>query len=115
MLWRAKLRAILCLARAVKMSETSLLAAEFATLPDLVRAHAAERPNDSAVADQDGRLSWGAFDALVDRIAARLQREGVGPGKATALAGYNSVAQVAVLVATLTTHPALTVSDFNVI
>ena len=79
----------------------TLLAAEFATLPDLVRAHASERPDDIAVADTHSRISWRAFDALVDRIAARLQREGVGPGKATALAGYNSVAQVAVLVATL--------------
>jgi acyl-CoA synthetase (AMP-forming)/AMP-acid ligase II len=79
----------------------ALLAAGFTTLPDLVRAHAAERPDDIATADPDGRMTWGAFDALVDRIAARLQREGVGRGSATALAGLNSVAQVAVLIATL--------------
>jgi acyl-CoA synthetase (AMP-forming)/AMP-acid ligase II len=79
----------------------ALLAADFATLPDLVRAHAAERPGDIAVADPDSRITWGAFDALVDRIAARLQQDGVGRGSATALAGLNSVAQVAVLIATL--------------
>ncbi len=78
-----------------------LLAADFATLPDLVRTHAEERPGDIAVADPDTRITWGAFDALVDRIAARLEREGVGRGSATALAGLNSVAQVAVLIATL--------------
>lgn len=79
----------------------SLLAADFATLPDLVRAFATERPDAIAVADAERRISWRDFDATVDRIAARLQREGVGPGKATALAGFNSVAQVAVLIATL--------------
>ncbi len=82
-------------------SAASLLDADFGALPDLVRAHAAERPGAMAVADPDSRISWGAFDALVDRIAARLQADGVGPGEATALAGLNSVAQVAVLVATL--------------
>ena len=82
-------------------TSTSLLVAEFATLPDLVRAFAMERPDAIAVADADRRISWRKFDAQVDRIAARLQREGVGPGKATALAGFNSVAQVAVLIATL--------------
>ncbi len=78
-----------------------LLAAEFATLPDLIRAHAAKHPDAVAVADADGRINWRDFDALIDRIAARLQREGVGRGSATALAGLNSIAQVAVFMATL--------------
>jgi acyl-CoA synthetase (AMP-forming)/AMP-acid ligase II len=78
-----------------------LLASDFATLPDLVRAHATERPDAIAVADPDTRMSWRAFDGLVDQIAAKLQADGIGPGDATALAGLNSVAQVAVLIATL--------------
>ncbi len=82
-------------------SSTELLESDFATLPDLVRAHAAERPDDIAVADPDGRISWRAFDALVDRIVVSLQKDGVGRGSATAIAGLNSVSQVAVFVATL--------------
>lgn len=82
-------------------STTELLAAPFATLPDLVAAHAAERPDARAVADPDGHLSWSDLNVLADRIAARLQTEGVGPGRATALAGLNSCAQVAVLIGTL--------------
>jgi acyl-CoA synthetase (AMP-forming)/AMP-acid ligase II len=78
-----------------------LLTSDFSTLPDLVRAHAAERPDAIAVADPDTRLSWAQLDMLVDRIAVRLQQEGVGPGKATAVAGLNSVAQVAVIIASL--------------
>jgi acyl-CoA synthetase (AMP-forming)/AMP-acid ligase II len=79
----------------------TLLIAEFSTLPDLVRAHAAERPNDIAVADPEGRISWRDFDALVNRIAARLEREGVGRGAAVAIAGLNSISQAAILIATL--------------
>jgi acyl-CoA synthetase (AMP-forming)/AMP-acid ligase II len=78
-----------------------LLALDFATLPDLVRAHAAERPDAIAVADADNRISWGDFDALVNRIAARLQSEDIGRGTATALAGASSIAHVAILIATL--------------
>jgi long-chain acyl-CoA synthetase len=63
--------------------------------------HAAERPADIAVADPDGRIDWATLNALADRIAARLQAEGAGLGQATALAGLNSVAQVAVLIGTL--------------
>ncbi len=81
----------------------TLLASEFATLPDLVRAFARERPDAIAVADPDTRLSWRDFDGLIDQIAARLQREGVGRGSATAIAGLNSVAQVAAILATLRT------------
>ena len=82
-------------------TSTDLLASDFATLPDLVRAYGVERPGAIAVADLESRISWGAFDALVDRIASRLQADGIGPGAATALAGLNSVAQVTVLIATL--------------
>jgi acyl-CoA synthetase (AMP-forming)/AMP-acid ligase II len=78
-----------------------LLELDFATLSDLVRAHATERPADIAVADSEGRISWGDFDRLVNRIAARLQGEGIGRGAATALAGLSSIAHVAVLIATL--------------
>jgi acyl-CoA synthetase (AMP-forming)/AMP-acid ligase II len=83
------------------MTSADLLAADFATLPDLVRVHAEERPDDRAVADPDGRLNWRELNALADRIAAKLQAEGIGPGAATALAGLNSCAQVAVLIGTL--------------
>src|SRR5262249_16637417 len=68
-----------------------------------VRAHAAERPDDIAVADPSTRYSWAEFDALADRIAARLQREGVGPGGAVALAGFNSAPHVAVWLGVLRT------------
>ncbi len=85
------------------MTLEQLLSAEFATIPDLVRAHAAARPDAIAVADPDTRLSWAEFDRLGDRIASRLQREGIGPGSAVALAGYNSAWHVAIWLGVLRT------------
>ncbi len=72
-------------------NSTSMLEADFGTLPALVKAHAAERPDAIALADPAGRLSWAEFDALGDRIAARLQADGFQAGDATAIAAYNSV------------------------
>lgn len=85
------------------MTQTSeaLLAAPFATLPDLIRAHATERPDDIAIADSEGRLTWREFDGWVDRVAAKLQSEGIKPGDATAIAGLNSVAQALIIMGTL--------------
>lgn len=74
---------------------------DFAALPDLVRLHARARPNALAVADSGIRLTWAEFDVLIDRVAAQLQIEGVGPGKSTAIAGLNSAMQVVVILATL--------------
>jgi long-chain acyl-CoA synthetase len=80
---------------------TALLQAEFATLPDLIRQHAKDRPEALAIADEGASLNWAALDALADRIAAKLFADGLNPGEATAIAGLNSVAQVAVFLGTL--------------
>ncbi len=79
----------------------SLLTSDFAYLSDIVGAHASERPGAIAVVDEAKRLSWAELDSMADRIAARLQREGIKVGDATAIVGLNSVEQVAVFIATL--------------
>ena len=83
------------------MTSIELLDSAFATLPDLVRAHAAERPDAVAAADPARRLSWSELDQMVDRIAARLQQDGLAKGDRTAIAGLNSVEQMAVILGTL--------------
>ena len=83
------------------MTSADLLASDFATLPALVRAHAAERPDAVAAADPARRLTWAELDGQVDRIAARLQQDGFAKGDRTAVAGLNSVEQVAVILGTL--------------
>ena len=83
------------------MTSIEMLDGDFATLPDLVRAHAAERPHAVAAADATRRLSWSELDQLTDRIAARLQQDGFAKGDRTAIAGLNSVEQMAVIIGTL--------------
>ncbi|NYF33223.1 MULTISPECIES: class I adenylate-forming enzyme family protein [Sphingopyxis] len=83
------------------MTSIEMLDGTFATLPDLVRAHAAERPDAVAAADAERRLSWSELDQLTDRIAARLQEDGFAKGDRTAIAGLNSVEQMAVILGTL--------------
>jgi len=85
------------------MNIESLLTAEFSNLPEIVRAHARARPDAIAVADPETRLTWAEFDSLADRIASRLQREGVGPGGSAALAGFNSAYHVAAWLGVLRT------------
>src|SRR4051812_16474011 len=83
------------------MKSDEILAREFATLPELVRAHARERPRHSALV-QDGRsLDYATLDALMDRIAASLQRYGVGPRDAVAICGPTSLEYAAVFLGAL--------------
>src|SRR3546814_2266513 len=83
------------------MTSIEMLDGDFATLPDLVRAHAADRPDAVAAADPLRRLSWSELDQLTDRIAARLQQDGFARCDSTAIAGFNSVEQMAVILGTL--------------
>lgn len=83
------------------MTSSDLLTGDFATLPDLLRAHASERPHAVAAADPFRRLTWSELDQLTDRIAARLQQDGLQKGDRTAIAGLNSVEQMAVILGTL--------------
>jgi len=78
-----------------------LLGQDFSTMPDLIRAHATERPDHRAVIDGDRVVTFAEFDALIDRAAAALQRDGVGNRAAVALCGPSSLEYVTVFVAAL--------------
>ena len=73
----------------------------FCSLGDLVRAHAAQRPQAPALVDEDTRWSYGELNAAADRLAVYLQRQGVQPGQAVALCAANGVAAAAVFVGAL--------------
>ena len=73
-----------------------MLASGFATLPDLIRAHAVERGDRPAVADAQGSIDYRTLDATMDRIAAALQRDGVAPGTAVAIAAAPTTEYAAV-------------------
>jgi acyl-CoA synthetase (AMP-forming)/AMP-acid ligase II len=63
----------------------------FRAISDLVREHAAARPRHTALVQGRRRLAWGELDALADRVAAALQRDGVQPTEAIAISGANSI------------------------
>jgi acyl-CoA synthetase (AMP-forming)/AMP-acid ligase II len=83
------------------MLAADMLQCDFVPFSDLIRAHAAEQPFAVAIADEHERLTWRDFDARIDRIAARLQAEGVGPGGSVAIAAFNSVGAACVFIAAL--------------
>ena len=85
----------------------------FQAIADLVRQHASARPQQTALVQGERSVSWGQLDAMTDRVAASLQRDGVQPGAAIAVCAANSLEYVAVFlgglragaaVAPLSTH-----------
>jgi long-chain acyl-CoA synthetase len=72
-----------------------LLASDFAALPDLIRAHAQERPGYTALIEGDETLTYGGLAALMDRIAFTLQRDGVSNGEAVTICARTSINYVA--------------------
>ena len=82
-------------------SAEALLASDFATLPDIIRAHARERGEHAAVRDERASLTYAELDALMDRIAAALQRDGVEQGQSVAIIAAASVEYAAVFLGAL--------------
>ena len=70
-------------------------------IPDLLRQHARDRPDARAVVVGDEALSYFGLDKLADRVAASLQRDGIGPGDAIAICAHSSVRYVGVFLGAL--------------
>jgi acyl-CoA synthetase (AMP-forming)/AMP-acid ligase II len=77
------------------------LDAPYRTLSDLVREHALARPGQAALVQGDDVLSYAELDALMDRIAATLQRDGLKPGDAIAICALASPRYAAVFLGAL--------------
>ena len=67
------------------------IARPFGTLSDFIRIHAGLRPNHVALIQGERQISWGDFDALIDRAAATLQARGVGAQEVVAICAANSI------------------------
>ena len=78
-----------------------LLTHDFATMPDMIRAHAQERPGHLAIIDGDRRVTFAEFDRLIDRAAAAMRRDGVANRGAIAMCGPSSIEYVVAYVAAL--------------
>ncbi len=85
--------------------QTSALAAAFerpfGVITDLIRLHAKDAPRRAALSDPAQALDYGALDALMDRIAASLQRDGLRAGDAIAVCAASSVRYAAVFLGAL--------------
>ena len=57
----------------------------------LINAHAANQPDRIALDDGEERLTWGETAALVNRIAAQLQTEGLQKGQAVSILGTTTI------------------------
>jgi long-chain acyl-CoA synthetase len=74
---------------------------EFRAVPDLVHEHATARPRQAALVQGDECIDYGTLDALMDRVAAALQRDGVRPGDAIAICAHSSPRYAAVFLGAL--------------
>jgi len=75
--------------------------ADFETLSALIRSHARARPAQPALRQDDQVLGYARLDALMDRIAAALQRDAVQPGEAVAVCAGTSLRYAAVFLGAL--------------
>ena len=73
------------------MSVEELLTQEFGTLADVIRAQAVELKDKPALVDAKRTISYAELDALMDRIAVALQRDGVGKADVAAICATTSV------------------------
>ncbi|RKP55809.1 class I adenylate-forming enzyme family protein [Pararobbsia silviterrae] len=67
------------------------LAQPFLCVTDLLRVHTAEHGERRAVICEGREISYAELDAEVDRFAASLQRDGVAPCDAVAIAAHASI------------------------
>ena len=85
----------------------AILGREFGVVAELIRTHAALRPASAALLQEGRRLDYGALDALIDRVAAALQRDGVQPCATIAICAANSIEYAVVFLGALRTGVAV--------
>lgn len=74
---------------------------DFITLPDLVRGYAQSKPQHPAVIDGTCSVTYAELDAMIDGIAAAMQRDGVKPTDAISICAFSSIAYVATFLGAL--------------
>ena len=73
------------------LEPVSYLEQGFGSFAELISAHAVNQPERMALREGDEQLSWSETAALVNRIAAQLQAEGLAPGQAVSILGTTTV------------------------
>ena len=78
-----------------------LLQTEFGAITDLIHLHAVEAPARHALMQGQRVLGYAALDAMMDRVASALQRDGLKPGDAIAICANMSIEYAAVFLGAL--------------
>jgi long-chain acyl-CoA synthetase len=74
---------------------------KFQPLADMIGANAAARPDATALIQDERHLNYRELDAMMDRVAAALQRDGVRPGEAVTICAATSLAYAALFLGAL--------------
>ena len=77
------------------------LAQPFGDFTALVRRHARERPAARAIVHGERAVTFAELDALLDRVAATLQEQGVGPCAAIAICAGDGIEYMALFLGAL--------------
>ena len=86
----------------VLMTDTTASALPpFVSLSDLIRSHARQAPHAAAISDDRQAIGYAELDALMDRVAASLQRDGLRPGDVISLCAAASVRYAVVFLGAL--------------
>src|SRR6185503_9058369 len=83
------------------MTPEARLAQPFGTLSELLALHAKRAPRHAALIQGERHLDYGELDTLANRIAARLQGEGLRRGEVVAICAPTSIEYVAVFAGAL--------------
>ena len=73
------------------MSPADVLAQPFGNFAGLLRLHASRRPSHVALVQGERRITYAQLDRAMDRVAAALRRDGVGPRESVAICGANGI------------------------
>ena len=83
------------------MTLEDILAQDFHALPELIRLHALQRPRHIALSQEARSLDYRQLDALADRAAASLQRDGLRAGQAIAICAATSIEYAVIFIGAL--------------
>jgi len=78
------------------MTPETMIEQDFGFITDLIRLHAQQWPAHPALIKDEKSLDYAGLDALMDRIAASLQRDGICSGDAIAICGLSGIEYAAV-------------------
>ncbi|MBX7494881.1 acyl--CoA ligase [Qipengyuania sp. 6B39] len=80
-------------------TQTAALTEPFGSFPQIIADNASALGDQVALRDDEGELGWAELGDRVERIAARLQDDGLARGQSVAILGYSSIPYALVFLA----------------